>query len=187
MDSSFIFTQLLALATLAGNLLAFGLALFFIIRRSIFDRMMEWLGAHAIGIGLFLSAASTVGSLIYSEVVGYPACVLCWIQRIFMYPQMFIFGFAWARRDRSIIPYMLLCSLLGGAVAFYQWVKDMLLTYSHVSVPCPAVTGLPSCDKIYVLEFGYITIPMIALNAFVLLVVVMWAGFRRARSLESPS
>jgi hypothetical protein len=46
-------------------------------------------------------------------------------------------------------------------------------------MPCPAVSALPSCDRIYVLEFGYITIPMIALNAFVLLVIVLYAALRQ--------
>ncbi len=136
------------------------------------------------GLGLFLSGASTIGSLIYSEVVGFPACILCWIQRIFMYPQMFVFGLAVWRRERSIAPYMLTLSLIGAAVALYQWVKDMFLVYSHTTLPCIEVAGLPSCDKIYVLELGYITIPMIALNAFILLSIVMWGSMRYAKNPE---
>jgi len=182
MDIGLLFTKTLALATLGGNLVTLGLLLFFLIRRSIFDQIMEWLGERALGIGLFISTGATLGSLVYSEVVGYPACILCWIQRIFIYPQMFLFGLGLWRKERTVIPYMLLLSLIGGAVALYQWVKDMLLIHSNISVPCPAVTGLPSCDKIYVLEMGYITIPMIALNAFILLAIVMWAGLRRLKS-----
>ena len=184
MEIGLLFTKLLAFATLVGNLLTLGLLIFFLIRRSIFDRVMNWLGERAIIIGLFLSSASTIGSIIYSEVVGFPACILCWIQRIFMYPQMFLFGLALWRRERSIAPYMLLFSTLGILVALYQWVKDMFLVYGGVNVPCPAVTGLPSCDKIYVLEMGYITIPMISLNAFILLAIVMWAGLRRKTRLS---
>ncbi|OGZ09484.1 MAG: hypothetical protein A3D65_02405 [Candidatus Lloydbacteria bacterium RIFCSPHIGHO2_02_FULL_50_13] len=133
------------------------------------------------GIGLFLSSASTIGSLIYSEVVGFPACILCWIQRIFMYPQMFLFGLAFWKKDRHVAPYTLLLSLIGTAIALYQWIKDMFLVYTHTTLPCVEVTGLPSCDKIYVLEMGYITIPMIALNAFILLAIVMWAAIRHDR------
>ena len=101
-----------------------------------------------------------------------------------MYPQFFLFGLALWRKERLIIPYMLMLSLIGAAVALYQWIKDMLLLYSHTTIPCPAVSGLPSCDKIYVLEMGYITIPMIALNAFVLLAIVMWAGMRHEKTLS---
>ena len=187
MDIGFYFTKVLALTTLAGNLAVVGLALFFVIRRSIFERIMEWLGTRAIGIGLFLSSASTIGSIIYSEVVGFPACILCWIQRIFIYPQMFLFALALWRRERSIAPYILLLSLLGLATALYQWIKDMVLVYGNSTLPCIEVVGLPSCDKIYILEFGYITIPMIALNAFILLAIVMWAALRRGSfANESP-
>src|SRR3989344_133143 len=176
MEPGTLFTKILALATLGGNLVLLGLFLFFIVRRSIFDRIIGWLGERAVAIGFLISAGATIGSLIYSEVVGYPACILCWIQRLFMYPQMFLFGLAIWRKERMVVPYMFLLSLLGAAVALYQWGKDMLLVYSNTTAPCPAVAGLPSCDKIYVLEMGYITIPMIALNAFLLLLVVMWAG-----------
>ena len=184
MDIGYYFTKLLAFATLVGNLLTLGLLIFFVVRRSLFDRAMVWLGERGIALGLCISSASTVGSLIYSEVVGFPACILCWIQRIFMYPQMFLFGLAFWRKERSVAPYMFLLSFLGGAVALYQWVKDMLLVYSHTTLPCVEVAGLPSCDKIYVLELGYITIPMIALNAFILLAVVMWASMRYAKNPE---
>lgn len=184
MEVGYIFTKLLALATLCGNLALLGLVIFFVVRRSIFERIMSLLGERAMWIGLFLSSASTVGSLVYSEVVSYPACVLCWVQRIFMYPQMFLFGLALWRKERMIAPYMLTLSLIGALVALYQWVKDMLLIYAHTTAPCPAVAGLPSCDRIYVLELGYITIPMIALNVFVWLAVVMYSGFNRTRNIE---
>ena len=184
MEIGYLFTKILAFATLGGNLALLGLGAFFVVRRSIFERVIAWLGERAIAIGLFLSTASTVGSLVYSEIVGYPACILCWVQRIFMYPQMFLFGLALWRKERMIAPYMLVLSLIGALVALYQWVKDMLLIYAHTTAPCPAVAGLPSCDRIYVLELGYITIPMIALNMFVWLVIVMWAGIRRTKTIH---
>jgi disulfide bond formation protein DsbB len=90
------------------------------------------------------------------------------------------------RKDRSIIPYALMLALLGGVVALYQWVKDMLALYTDISLACPATPGLPSCDKIFVLEFGYITIPMIALNAFLLLIVVLYAAIR-SKSISDNS
>ena len=178
MEIGTVLTKTLALATLGGNLAVLGLLIFFLVRRSIFNRLMVLLGERALFFGLFLSTVSTLGSLLYSEVVGYPACILCWIQRIFMYPQMFLFGLAFWRKDYSVVPYALLLSIIGGGVALYQWIKDMLLLYSHTTIPCPAVSGLPSCDKIYVLEFGYITIAMMALNVFILLMIVMWASMR---------
>lgn len=183
MDFGTIFTKLLAIFTLEGNIFFVLLLIAHVLFKPLFRKVMHWIGDHALPLGFFLSASSTIGSLLYSEVVGFPACVLCWIQRIFMYPQMFLFGLAWWRKDRSIIPYALLLTLLGGTVALYQWVKDMLALYGDgtLSLGCPVVAGLPSCDRIYVLEFGYITIPMIALNAFILIATVLYAALRRQK------
>jgi disulfide bond formation protein DsbB len=180
MDFSVLFTKALATFTLGGNILFMLLLIAHVVVKPFFRKVMEWIGEHTLLLGLFLSASATIGSLMYSQVVGYPACILCWVQRIFMYPLMFLFGLAWWRKDRSIIPYALLLTLLGGMVALYQWAKDMLALYGDpsLSLGCPVVAGLPSCDRIYVLEFGYITIPMIALNAFILIAVVLYASMR---------
>ena len=178
MDFPALFTKALALFTLLGNIASLLLLFAFFLFPKFYRRCMSFFSRHVIALGLFLSASSTIGSIIYSEEVGFPACILCWIQRIFMYPQMFLFGLAIWRRETTIAPYALLLAMLGGAVALYQWVKDMLALYSSVTIPCPAVTALPSCDKIYVLEYGYVTIPMIALNAFILIAIVTYSRLR---------
>lgn len=178
------FTTVLAIFTVLGNMMTIMLLLAWLFDRSLFGRIMDWVGTHVLMIGLFISATSTIGSLIYSEVVGFPACILCWIQRVFMYPQMFLFGLALWRKERMIAPYLFLLSVIGGAVGLYQWIKDMFLWYGHTTLPCPAVVGLPSCDRLYVQEFGYVTIPMIALNAFILLMIVTWASMRKTNEKD---
>jgi len=181
MEFSILFTKTLGIFTLLGNVAFVLLLVLHVTAKPLFKKITEWVGEHVLLLGFFLSAAATVGSLVYSEVVGYPACILCWIQRIFMYPLPFLFGLALVRRDRSVVPYALLLAVVGGLVALYQWAKDMLALYSNVTVPCPAVSDLPSCDRIYVLEFGYITIAMIALNAFLLIAAVLYMSIRRTK------
>ena len=178
MTLGYLFTKTLALVTLGGNLFVLLLIVAYIFDRPWYMWLRALIAQHALLLGTFIASAATLGSLVYSQVMGYPACILCWTQRIFMYPQMFILGLALWRRERIIAPYAFLSSILGGGVALYQWGKDMFALYGGITVPCPAVTGLPSCDRIYVLEFGYITIPMIALNAFVLIAIVMWMKMR---------
>lgn len=179
MDIATLFTRILVFSTLVGNVFFVLLILAHIFAKPFFKSVMEWVGERALPLGLFLSASATIGSFLYGEVTGYAACILCWIQRIFMYPQMFLFALAWKRKDQSVIPYALMLTLLGGAVALYQWGRDMLALYGGISIGCPVVPGLPSCDRMYVLEFGYITIPMIALNAFLLIAIVLYAAMRR--------
>ncbi len=181
MDIPYLFTAVLAIFTLIGNVLTLSYLALWAVLPHHADRVSDMLARFVHPLVAFLAASSTIGSLIYSEVVGFPACILCWIQRIFMYPLMFMFGLSWWRKDDGVVRYGLLLSLLGGFVALYQWAKDMLALYSDVNIPCPAISDLPSCDRIYVLEYGYITIPMIALNAFALIVIVLLAKRRLLR------
>ena len=178
MDLGMFLTKILVLATLAGNALTVLLLVAHICARPLFRRITEFLSRNALLLGFLLSAGATLGSILYAEVTGYPACILCWGQRIFMYPMMFLFALALWKKDRSIIPYALLLAVLGGAVALYQWIKEMLALYTDIALACPAVPGVPSCDRIYVDEFGYITISMFALNAFILIAFVMYASLR---------
>jgi disulfide bond formation protein DsbB len=94
MDFGTIFTKVLAIFTLEGNILFVLLMIAHVVAKPYFRKVMEWIGRHAPSLGFFLSAGATIGSLVYSEVVGFPACILCWVQRAFMYPLMFLFGFA---------------------------------------------------------------------------------------------
>ncbi len=173
-----LLTKAMSFLTLVGNISFLAVLLSHFLFKPQFKKLMSYLNEQALLLGFFLSAFATFGSLYYAAVTGYPACILCWSQRIFMYPMMFLFALAWWKKDRSIIPYTLLLAILGGAIALYQWTKDMLSLYSHISIGCPVVPGLPSCDAVYVLEFGYITIPMFALNIFILIAMVMYASLR---------
>jgi disulfide bond formation protein DsbB len=181
MDIGTLMTDGLTLATLLGNIAVVLLFCAFLFAKEKYRAFMGWLGEFSMPISFFITFGATIGSLVYSEVVGYPACILCWIQRVFMYPQAVLYFVAVWRRESLIAPYGFALSIVGGGVALYQWVKDMIHVYSGVIVPCPAVAGLPSCDTIYILKLGYITIPMIALNAFILLLIVNWASMRHGR------
>ena len=178
-----LFTLAMVLFTLAGNLALVGVVLLFLIRPSIVHKLLDILGASATLLSLALSGVAMVGSLMYSEVVGFAACPLCWIQRAFMYPIPFIFGLSFIKKFRVYETAVILATL-GAVVALYHWVKDMLHIYggsSGVQLGCPDIPGLPSCDKIYVNEFGYITIAMMSLNVFLWLILISYAGIRAQR------
>ena len=121
------------------------------------------------------------GSLIYSEVLGYEPCKLCWIQRIFFYPQVVILGFAlWGRHKGSLalIDSAFVLSILGGVVALYHYLLQLGLIPEGF---CVAVGSAVSCAKQFVLAFGYITIPMMSLSAFALIIFSLQLA--RSRSL----
>lgn len=117
-----------------------------------------------------ISGSALVGSLIYSNIIGFPPCDLCWIQRIFMYPQVALAVVSLWRKEKLAVFYALPLSILGGLVAFFQSLTDWGIGGSLL--PCTAEGG--ACSRVYVMEYGYITIPVMALTAFAYLLMVSW-------------
>ena len=100
-------------------------------------------------------------SLIFSEILHYTPCSLCWYQRIAMYPTAFILTMAVIRRDQNIIPYILPLSIFGALIAFYH----SLLQYGIISQVTPCGIGV-DCTTKYLDLFGFITIPLMSFLAF---------------------
>ena len=161
--------EVAALVLLLGLLLA---------RHSIW---IAWVGANAIVIAFLVTLGATLGSLFYSNIMGYEPCLLCWWQRIFMYPRVIILAVAlWIKRshrykqndrENEVLFYTLPLSIIGGLIAIYQ----ILLPYlASAGINC-GTTGV-SCTKLYVLAFGYITIPVMSLSVFVTLILLAIAS-----------
>jgi len=123
----------------------------------------------------FVCLIAVAGSLYLSEVLKYEPCKLCWFQRIFMYPQLFLLGIATYRNDKKIIPYVLPLSIIGGMISLYHYAEQKIPALSEV-IPC--TIGVP-CNKDYLNYFGFITIPLMALTAFTLITLLLWIGRER--------
>ncbi|WP_422122686.1 disulfide oxidoreductase [Planococcus sp. X10-3] len=117
-------------------------------------------------LGIWATALiATVGSLYFSEVRGYIPCELCWIQRIFMYPLVIIVGVAYFQKNARIATTSLIISAIGGAISLYHYGIQKLAFLSDSAPSC----GLVPCTSQYINYFGFITIPFLALVAFVLI------------------
>jgi disulfide bond formation protein DsbB len=105
---------------------------------------------------------ATLGSLYFSEVMTLPPCVLCWYQRIAMYPLVVVLGVGLLLRERRIRLYALPLSLAGLAIALYH----NLLYYGIIPESIqPCTTGV-SCTSRQIEWLGFITIPLLSLVAF---------------------
>lgn len=146
--------------------------LFFRPKKNVF---LDFIDGHFLTIGFILSLSASLFSLVYSEVIGFLPCALCWYQRIFLFPLPFIFGFAIWHKDRKIVKYVLPLISVGFLVSIYQ--NFFYYFGKSSSLPCDA-SGV-SCYQQLVSEFGgYISIPMLALTIFfALLAVVLVAHF----------
>src|SRR5687768_4615142 len=85
------------------------------------DALIDWLGATSRHIALFAAWVATCGSLFFSEVLGWRPCVLCWYQRILMYPLAILLAIAIIRRDRGLHVYVLPFSIAGIGVSLYHY------------------------------------------------------------------
>ncbi|NUM25833.1 MAG: disulfide bond formation protein B [Candidatus Buchananbacteria bacterium] len=129
---------------------------------------------YAIRWGLplaFLTAlVSTLGSLFYSEIAGYEPCTLCWYQRIVMYPQVITLGLALWKKNEAVVDQSIMLSLIGAMIAVYQYLGQISVIEL---APCSAIGYSVSCSKTFVMNYGYITIPMMALTGFSYILLLM--------------
>jgi len=167
---SFINSALSLLVVLSNILLIFVVVCFIFFRKKL-NSIFDFIGKNGLLFAFIVSLVATLGSLFYSEIAGYEPCKLCWLQRIFMYPQTILLGIALWRKDRNIGLYGLVLSIIGGLIAGYHYVMQLGLV---PSLPCSAVGYSVSCTQRFVLQFGYITMPMMAFTAFTLIIVSLF-------------
>ena len=132
-------------------------------------RLSTWLGRHGLVLMFVVALTATLSSLYFSEISGWNPCKYCWIQRIFMYPQVILLAIALWKRDRTVAHYILALCVIGAAYAAYHYyiqMYEIIASSGNPATPCDA-SG-ESCVKTPFAHFGYITIPMMALTAFIL-------------------
>ena len=131
---------------------------------------MSLLKTHAKYLAWLVVLASTLGSLYFSEVLGYAPCILCWYQRIAIYPLALIIPIGIARRDVNMPVYTLALAGVGWLIALYH----NLLQYNIISeklAPCTA--GIPCVTNDYLFGTNFITIPLLSLIALSTIIVLM--------------
>jgi disulfide bond formation protein DsbB len=128
----------------------------------------------------FLTALfATIMSLYYSDIVGYAPCKLCWLQRIFIYPQVILFFIAWRIKDANIWRYSLPISMFGALIGLYH----LYLQFGgNPLIPCAAPgPGAVSCTQQFVMEFGFVSIPVMSLTCFGIMIALMIVQKRSAK------
>lgn len=136
-------------------------------------RVPDWLRDEvALPLATAIAATATGGSLLLSEVAGYLPCTLCWYQRIAMYPLVIVLGVAAARGDREVWRTVLPLTTIGSAIALWHIAIENNPTWGG---PCEDAAP---CTIIWVEEFGFLTLPTMALVAFVAISVLSLAARR---------
>ena len=125
-----------------------------------------------------IAAVSTLSALFVGEVMGYAPCVLCWYQRIAMFPLVLVLPAGLFPFDPRVIRYALPLALSGlGLAAFHLalvagWIPERIR---------PCEQGVP-CSDLQLVWFGFISIPLLSLAAFGTIVALLLLTLRSARS-----
>ena len=125
-----------------------------------------------------LAAVATLGALFLSEVMQIPPCVLCWYQRIFMFPLALVLPMGLFPFDARVVRYALPLAIGGWLVAFFHVLVVAGVVPESLQ---PCTQGVP-CAEIQIRWFGFLTIPLLSLAAFtVILALLAAAHFRSPR------
>ena len=117
-----------------------------------------------------LVAVSTTISLFFSSVLEYEPCVLCWYQRICLFPLLLIFAVGlFPAFDKSVIKFALPLTIAGGLTAFYHTLLYAGFIPENIQ---PCSKGV-SCTEKYFELFGFVSIPMLSFFAFSTLVALL--------------
>ena len=126
------------------------------------DPLLKWISAHFLWITLAFSFAGFVGSLGYSEVIGYVPCKLCWVQRITLYPVLILSAIGLYKKDDKVLSdYIIALMVIGSLVGAYH----IFLQFVPNSLDCATTGQGVSCSKNWVRVWGYITIPVMCITA----------------------
>lgn len=125
-----------------------------------------------------IALVATLSALFLGEVMGMTPCLLCWYQRIFMFPLALILGMAAFAEDRRGAVYAMPLTLGGAVVSGYHtalvagWVPKWW-------VPCGSG---PSCSEQRLEILGGLQLPWLSLLAFTAIAILLFIYLRKSRS-----
>lgn len=134
--------------------------------------MKKFFQDNGLYIGLAIALAGMLGSLYFSEVMGLAPCLLCWYQRIALYPLVAIFAIGIIRKDQNSWSYAFPFIIAGVILAAYH----VALVQGFVAEPIAScAVGVP-CAQVSWSLLGFITIPFLSFLAFVMLGILRFVA-----------
>ena len=132
--------------------------------------------AWAFAFGAWVIATvATLGALFLSEVMEIAPCVLCWYQRIFMFPLVLLMPLALFPFDAKIVRYVVPMAAGGALVALFH----VLLVVGIIPEGMkPCTQGVP-CTEVQIEGLGAWVLPLLSLIAFSAIAGLMIAARSR--------
>jgi disulfide bond formation protein DsbB len=179
------FYAILAIVAFAIVAITVVARLFASVSASARDLLGAWTGAlapNALVIAAVVATLATVGSLYFSDVAKFEPCRLCWFQRIAMYPLALVLWIAVVRRDRGVVPYVLAPAVVGALISGYHLALEWI-----PALDTGACGTGPACTVVWFRTFGFISLPALALAAFLLIITLLTLPVVRDRGEAAPT
>ena len=126
-----------------------------------------------------IAATGLLGSVFFSEVMHFPPCTLCWYQRICLFPLVAILAVGIVRQDPAATRYALPLVWIGLGISIYH----NLVYYGVIPETLTPCSEGVSCSEVQLELLGFITIPLMALAAFLAIIACLLApGWAARRS-----
>ena len=122
-----------------------------------------------------LVSVSALGSFFFSFVMEFAPCVLCWYQRIFLFPLVLILAIGLFPFDKKVVKYALPLAIAGWLTAAYH---NLLYAGIIPESIQPCSKGV-SCTEEYINLFGFLSIPMLSLLSFSTIITLLIILYRR--------
>jgi disulfide bond formation protein DsbB len=183
-DAWIDFFVVLTIGANASTLALWGLALAARAGRGgeLWERVRDSLGESGLAIAAIIALTATAGSLYLSEGADLLPCTLCWYQRIAMYSLALVLAVGTVRRDWAVRPYALALALAGPVVSVYHYLVERFPDL-EVEGSCDAFNP---CSLVPVWRLHFVSIPFMALSAFLLVDTVLAAARPAPAGGEEP-
>ena len=144
----------------------------------------ELMWGNELWLTFVVAAVATLGSLFFSEIADFVPCKLCWFQRIFIYPIAIVVPLMALAHDRRAARYLLPLPIIGMPIAIYH----ILIERGIVEQAKTCLISAPGgCATKWIEEFGYVTIPTLALTSYVLCIFLLVFALLSVREDEAAT
>lgn len=149
------------------------------------DTVLHFLANHSLLIAMVAALGSLIGSLWYSEVVGFPVCKYCWLARTMMYPLAVLLLIAWHRHDLAVWRYATPLAALGFAISVWHY---LVQKFAIIGAACSTAPGDVPCTTQLINEYGYVTFPMFGITvcAWILLMMLLVREQEKVEAASDP-
>ena len=143
--------------------------------------MKEFLKKNALYGAFAVALIAFVGSMYYSQILHLPPCVLCWYQRICIFPLFVILGVSIFKKSRDIIIPAFILAIVGWVISLYH---NLLYFEILPEAAAPCMAGI-SCSTKFEGWLALFPIPLQALVGLTVILIALTIYWKSSKNTES--